>query len=119
MIILKSLARKILESIPHFDLYTSSLKKDSHTSLKQMIRDGITSELEAISLYEVQIASVDDPVIKRTLSSIRDEEIAHIGELYSLLKRIQPDTESKILSGEDEVREMIEKSGLNIPMEKI
>lgn len=99
------------------NLYKDSLRSDPQTSLRQMIRDGVTSELEAISLYEVQISSVTDSVIKETLSSIRDEEIAHIGELYSLLKRIQPDTESKILSGEDEVREMIEKSGLNIQLE--
>ena len=112
----KPLARKFLESIPNFDFYKRALKNDKNTSLKQMLRDSIIGELDAISLYEVQIAAIEDEMAKKVLSSIRDEEIAHVGELYSLIKKVDSGIEGKVGSGEDEVKEMIEKSGLNIPL---
>lgn len=105
---MKSLASKILESIPNGFLYRKATHNKSF-SLNQMLRDSIVGELDAISLYDVQINSTDNELVKKTLTSIRDEEVVHVGELYSLMKEIDPNLEDKIKSGEDEVSELIYK----------
>ena len=111
---MKSVASKILEDIPNELLYKNVYRKDKDFSLRQMLRDSIVGEIDAISLYDIQISATDNELVKSTLSSIRDEEVAHIGELYKLFKKLFPETEGQIKSGEDEVEELIKKSGLEI-----
>jgi rubrerythrin len=46
---------------------------------------------------------------KKVIADIRDEEKAHIGELTTLLYALDPEEAKRFASGQEEVREMIEK----------
>lgn len=87
-------------------------KKLSKYDLIQAVRVDIVGELEAIFLYDAHANATDDPVVKAVLSDIRDEERAHVGELYALLKYLDPAEADHLASGEGEVREMMEELGL-------
>lgn len=87
-------------------------KKLSKYDLIQAIRTDIVGELEAIFLYDAHANASDDPVVKAVLSDIRDEERAHCGELYALLKYLDPTEADHLASGEGEVAEMMEQLGL-------
>jgi Uncharacterized conserved protein len=88
-------------------------KKLTKYDLIQAIRTDIVGELEAIFLYDAHAVSTDDPVVKAVLAEIRDEERAHVGELMTLLKYLDASEAEHLLEGEGEVREMMEKLGVN------
>jgi len=88
-------------------------QKLSRYDLIQAVRTDIVGELEAIFLYDAHANATDDPVVKAVLADIRDEEKAHIGELYALLKYLDPKEAEHLASGEGEVREMMEELGLS------
>lgn len=69
----------------------------------QILRTGIISEMDAISLYEqlAEIASDDD--IKNTLLDIAKEEKTHVGEFEALLKKLDTEQKSELNAGEKEV----------------
>lgn len=87
-------------------------KKMSKGELVQAIRLDIASELEAIFLYDAHVMSTTDPVAKKVLADIRDEEVAHIGELYALMKYLDPGVAELLASGQSEVKEMMEELGI-------
>lgn len=87
-------------------------KKLSRYDLIQAVRTDIIGELEAIFLYDAHANSTDDPVAKAVLADIRDEERAHCGELYALLKYLDPKEAEHLASGESEVREQMEQLGI-------
>ncbi len=87
-------------------------KKLSKYDLVQAVRTDIIGELEAIFLYDAHANATDDPVAKAVLADIRDEERAHVGELYALLKYLDPKEAEFLGEGETEVREMMEQLGL-------
>lgn len=87
-------------------------KKLSKYDLVQAVRIDIIGELEAIFLYDAHANATDDPVAKAVLADIRDEERAHCGELYALLKYLDPAEAEHLASGEGEVKEMMEKLGI-------
>ncbi|MCC8180802.1 MAG: ubiquinone biosynthesis protein COQ7 [Planctomycetes bacterium] len=88
-------------------------KKLTKYDLVQAIRTDIVGELEAIFLYDAHAQASDDPLVKAVLTDIRDEERAHCGELYALLKYLDATEDQHIASGMDEVKEMMEKLGIN------
>ena len=88
-------------------------KKLEKYDLIQAIRTDIVGELEAIFLYDAHAQASDDPVVKAVLSDIRDEERAHVGELYALLKYLDATEAEHLASGEGEVREMMEQLGIS------
>ena len=63
-------------------------RKMTKEELVQAIRADLSGELEAIYGYDAHVQATDDPVAKAVLSEIRDEEMAHMGELLTLLKCI-------------------------------
>lgn len=87
-------------------------KKLNKYDLVQAIRTDIIGELEAIFLYDAHAEASDDPVVKAVLADIRDEEKAHVGELYALLKYLDATEAEHLASGEDEVKEMMEQLGI-------
>lgn len=87
-------------------------RKLNKEELIQAVRLNIAGELEAIYVYDAHIQATDDLVAKKVISDIRDEEKAHIGELLSLLKYLDPKEAEFLAEGEQEVREMLEE--LNI-----
>lgn len=86
-------------------------KKLSKYDLIQAVRTDIIGELEAIFLYDAHAAASSDPVVKAVLSDIRDEEKAHVGELMTLLKYLDPAEAEHLSEGEGEVKEMMEQLG--------
>jgi rubrerythrin len=83
--------------------------------LIQAVRLDIAGELEAIYLYESHVLATDDAAAKKVIADIRDEEKAHVGELMSLLKILDPDEAVHFASGETEVAEMMEELNIQIP----
>lgn len=91
--------------------------KISREELIQAIRLDIAGELEAIYIYDAHVQATDDVVAKKVLADIRDEEKAHVGELMTLLKYLDPKEAELFVSGENEVKEMLEDLGI-IPSAK-
>ncbi len=87
-------------------------QKLTHYDLVQAVRTDIIGELEAIFLYEAHAAASDDPVVKAVLTDIRDEERVHVGELYALLKYLDPKEADHMADGGTEVAEMMESLGI-------
>lgn len=87
-------------------------KTFSKYDLIQAVRADIVGEIEAIYLYDAHVNSSDDPVVKAVLSDIRDEERAHCGELYALLKYLDPKEAEHFAGGEGEVRDLMEELGI-------
>lgn len=87
-------------------------RKISKEELIQAVRLDIAGELEAIYVYDAHVQATDDPVAKAIISDIRDEEKAHVGELMTLLRHLDPDEATHFLSGEAEVKELLEELGV-------
>lgn len=88
-------------------------RKLTKEELIQAIRLNIAGELEAIYVYDAHVQATDDPVAKKVIGDIRDEEKAHVGELMALLKFLDPEEADHFASGEGEVKEMLEELGLS------
>lgn len=87
-------------------------RKLTKEELIQAIRLDIAGELEAIFLYDAHVQAIDDPVAIKVISDIRDEEKAHVGELMTLLRILDPEEAKHFVSGEEEVKEMLEALGM-------
>lgn len=101
--------------MPNFpDPYVVEIKKKlTKDELIQSIRQDIAGELEAIFLYDMQALSTDNIAVKKTLSQIRDEEIVHVGELFTLLRFLDPKEADLFLEGEGEVKDILKELGIN------
>lgn len=87
-------------------------RKMTKEELVQAVRLDIAGELEAIYLYDAHAQATDDAFARKVLEDIRDEEKAHIGELMTLLRHLDPAEAEHFASGEAEVREMMEEEGM-------
>lgn len=87
-------------------------RKMNKEELIQAIRLDIAGELEAIYLYDAHVQATDIEAAKKVLADIRDEEKAHVGELMTLLRTLDPQEADFFASGEEEVREMLEDLGI-------
>lgn len=87
-------------------------KKISKEELIQAIRLDIAGELEAIFIYDSHAQATDDELAKKVLADIRDEEKAHVGELLTLLKHLDPTLAKNLRSGESEVAKMMTQLGI-------
>lgn len=88
-------------------------RKLTKDELIQAIRLDIAGELEAIYIYDAHVQATDDLIAKKIIGEIRDEEKAHVGELMTLLRLLDPEEAEHFASGEGEVREMLEGLGLS------
>lgn len=79
---------------------------------QRRIDPGRTFGYEAIYLYDAHVQATDDEVAKMVISDIRDEEKAHVGELMTLLRYLDPAEAEHFISGEGEVKEMLEGLGM-------
>lgn len=89
-------------------------RKLNKEELIQAIRLDIAGELEAIYLYDAHVQATDVETAKKVLADIRDEEKAHIGELMTLLRTLDPQEAELFASGETEVREMLSGLGIDV-----
>ena len=84
-------------------------RKLTKEELIQALRIDIAAELEAMFLYEAHAMATDDPLVKKVLYDIRDEEREHAGELLALLRYLDPKVDDFISEGMGEVKEMMEE----------
>lgn len=94
-------------------------EKISKQELINAIRQDIVGELEAIFLYDAHAQATDDPRAKKILEDIRDEEREHVGELMTLLNILDPNEAKLFSNGQEEVKEMMEELGLEMPKDNI
>jgi len=87
-------------------------RKLTKQELIQAIRLDIAGELEAIYVYDAHVQATDNVIAKKVIADIRDEEKAHVGELMTLLRTLDPKEAEHFLSGEEEVKEMLEDLGI-------
>ena len=90
-------------------------RKMTKEELIQAIRLDIAGELEAIYVYDAHVQATDEEIAKKVIADIRDEEKAHVGELMTLLRILDPKEAELFASGESEVREMLEDLGITQP----
>lgn len=88
-------------------------KKLSKVELMQTLRIDVASELEAVYLYDSVVHATDDPVVKKVLADIRDEEVEHIGELMALMRYLDPSITGLMQEGEGEVATMMKELGIS------
>ncbi|MBT9134978.1 MAG: 2-nonaprenyl-3-methyl-6-methoxy-1,4-benzoquinol hydroxylase [Firmicutes bacterium] len=89
-------------------------RKITKEELIQAIRLNIAGELEAIFVYDAHVLATDDPVAKKVIGDIRDEEKVHVGELMALLRYLDPEEAEHFAEGEAEVRAMLAALGTPI-----
>ncbi len=89
-------------------------RKMTKEELIQAIRLNIAGELEAIFVYDAHVQATDDPVAKKVIADIRDEEKAHIGELLALLRYLDPQEAEHLAEGEAEVKEMLAELNIEV-----
>lgn len=87
-------------------------RKLTDEELIQAVRLDIAGELEAIYLYDAHVQATDNETAKKVIADIRDEEKAHVGELMTLLRILDPQEAELFASGESEVHEMLKDQGL-------
>lgn len=82
-----------------------------------LILENIVGEIDAIKLYDKAIEQSSDSHVIEVLTSIRDEERVHIGELVYLALEVSPELATKFLDGCKEARELITTVNKNINKE--
>lgn len=86
-------------------------RKLTKEELIQAVRLDIAGELEAIYVYDAHVLATDDPVAQKIIAEIRDEEKAHVGELMTLLRILDPAEADHFAAGQAEVQELLESLG--------
>jgi rubrerythrin len=84
-------------------------RKITKEELIRAIRLFISAEYEAIQLYEEIAEATDDPLAKKVLYDVANEEKVHAGEFLRLLKELYKEEEEFYKKGEKEVEEMIKE----------
>jgi uncharacterized protein len=82
-------------------------RKIGKEELIQALRADMAGELEAIMGYDAHVMAAEDERVKKVLSSIRDEEKQHIGELMSLIKMLDSKEAEYFDKGAGEVSELL------------
>lgn len=75
--------------------------------LIRAIRFSISSEFEAIQLYEQLRDSIDNEEAKSLLTEISGDEKEHVGNFLRLLKLLAPDEENYYKDGWEEAAEIM------------
>ncbi|MBS3909969.1 MAG: manganese catalase family protein [Actinobacteria bacterium] len=81
-------------------------RKMTKDELIRAIRLNISAEHEAIHLYMAHADATDDPLAKKVLTDIANEEREHIGEFQQLLRILDPEEDKYLDDGAKEVEEM-------------
>jgi len=86
-------------------------RKMSKAELIRAIRLNIAAEYEAVHAYMAHADATDDPLARKVLTDIADEERQHIGEFMELLRRLAPDEAKLLEEGREEVEELAQELG--------
>jgi uncharacterized protein len=76
------------------------------SELARAIRLDIAAEQEAIHLYQAHADATDNPIARKVLLDVADEERVHVGEFQRLLNILLPDEEPFLARGAEEVNEL-------------
>lgn len=93
-------------------------RKLTEQELIQAIRLDIAGELEAIYIYGAHVQATDNETARKIIGGIRDEEKAHIGELMTLLRILDPKEAEHFATGEAEVSELLGGVSIEKPLEQ-
>jgi rubrerythrin len=83
------------------------IKKDDLD--KEILRAAIIGELDAINLYEEFANMTENIDLKSVLMDIAGEEKTHVGELQTMLLRMDNEQEIELGKGKKEVEELTGK----------
>jgi len=81
-------------------------RKLNKDELIRAIRLDLAAEHEAVHLYMAHAQAADDPLAKKVLVDIADEERVHAGEFARLLAILTGDEDALLAEGAQEVDEM-------------
>ncbi|VVB68944.1 Rubrerythrin [uncultured archaeon] len=81
-------------------------RKLTKEELIRAIRLDLAAEHEAVHLYMAHAQAADDPLAKKVLADIADEERVHAGEFARLLAILTGDEDALLAQGAKEVDEM-------------
>ncbi len=87
------------------------------SELIRALRMNLAAEEEAVSQYMAHADATDDPLAKKVLIDIADEERVHAGEFQALISRLAEDEEELLEDGRKEVEEMAEGTSTGDPGE--
>ena len=74
--------------------------------LVRALRLNISAEEDATSIYEAHADATDDPLAKKVLQDIANEERVHVGEFQRLISILLADEDGWLADGAAEVNEM-------------
>ena len=73
---------------------------------KEILRTGISAELDAVNLYEQMAAMTENQNIKKILLDIAKEEKTHVGEFQTLLLKEDAEQVRELEEGKKEIEEL-------------
>jgi len=76
---------------------------------REILRAAIIGELDAINLYEELANMTDNKDLRAVIMDIAGEEKTHVGELQSMLLRLDNEQEIELVKGRKEVEELTGK----------
>ena len=76
---------------------------------KEILRAAIIGELDAINLYEELANMTDNEDLQEVIMDIAGEEKTHVGELQTMLLRLDKEQEIELGKGKKEVEELTGK----------
>ena len=85
----------------------TKVKKDSLNN--EVLRAAIIGELDAINLYDQLAAQTDNEAIRKVMLDIAKEEKTHVGELQTLLLRLDAEQARELEAGKKEVQGLTKK----------
>ena len=88
--------------------YTEGVSNnDDNFSTLQSARQDLVGEINAIIEYDNHIHNTTNPLAKKVWEGIKNEELAHVGELLALLNYLQPSQREFVEKGIKEVNDMM------------
>lgn len=81
-------------------------KTINHNITVQNARADIIGELDAIIQYENHLDITENPIAKKVIQHIVEEEKMHVGELFGLLFKLDPSTKTQFERGYQEFIDM-------------
>jgi len=73
--------------------------KNNLTLTAQSARLDIIGELEAIVMYQNHFDATDDQDARKTIADIMEEEKVHVGQLFGLLFKLDPESKVQFEKG--------------------
>jgi rubrerythrin len=81
-------------------------RKMTREELVRALRLDLAAEEEAVHLYTAHASATDEPLAKKVLQDIANEEIVHAGEFKHLIEILEPQERKLLGQGRDEVEQL-------------